>query len=74
VKIQVFIQLLGLCAIILLRFNSYNIPRIATIRTIIRTLIFIFFVHCLHESQLCTPILGMNGFTGTICWRGTLAL
>jgi AAT family amino acid transporter len=63
----------GLAPAILLRLNRYNVPQIATIVTILPTWVFIFFAYYLGETKFYTMILGMAGFTGTICWGGILA-
>jgi AAT family amino acid transporter len=63
----------GLAPAILLRLNRYSVPQIATIVTIVPTWIFIFFAYYLGETKFYTMILGMAGFTGTICWGGILA-
>jgi AAT family amino acid transporter len=63
----------GLAPRILLRLNRFNVPQIATIVTILPTWIFIFLAYYAGETTFYTMILGMAGFTGTVCWGGIIA-
>jgi AAT family amino acid transporter len=62
----------GLAPAILLRLNRYNVPQIATFVTIGPMWIFIFFAYYLGETTFYKMILGMAGFTGSICWGGII--
>jgi AAT family amino acid transporter len=63
----------GLAPAFLLRLNKFNVPQIATFVTIFPTWVFIFFAYYLGETKFYKMVLGMAGFTGTICWGGIIA-
>jgi AAT family amino acid transporter len=63
----------GLAPGILLRLNRFGVPQIATIVTIVPTWLFIFLAAYAGESKFYQMILGMAGFTGSVCWGGIIA-
>ncbi len=63
----------GLAPKVFLRLNRYNVPQVATIFTIVPTWLFIPFAYYFGEGAFYTMILGMAGFTGTVCWGGIIA-
>lgn len=62
----------GLAPKIFLRLNKYNTPQIATIFTIIPMWFFIPVAYFFGEGAFYSMILGMAGFTGTVCWGGII--
>lgn len=62
----------GLAPKAFLKLNRYNVPQIATIFTIVPMWIFIPFAYYFGEGAFYTMILGMAGFTGTVCWGGII--
>lgn len=63
----------GLAPKAFLRLNRYNVPQIATIFTIVPMWLFIPMAYYFGEGAFYTMILGMAGFTGTVCWGGIIA-
>ena len=62
----------GLAPKIFLRLNKYNTPQIATIFTVVPCWLFIPLAYYFGEGAFYTMILGMAGFTGTVCWGGII--
>lgn len=63
----------GLAPKVFMRLNKYNVPQVATIFTIVPMWLFIPMAYYFGEGALYTMILGMAGFTGTVCWGGIIA-
>lgn len=63
----------GLAPKIFLRLNRYNTPQIATIFTVVPCWLFIPLAYYFGEGAFYTMILGMAGFTGSVCWGGIIA-
>ncbi|MGL4483731.1 MAG: amino acid permease [Anaerovoracaceae bacterium] len=63
----------GLAPKVFMKLNKYDVPQIATIFTIVPMWAFIPLAALWGESALYTMILGMAGFTGTVCWGGIIA-
>lgn len=62
----------GLAPKIFLKLNKHDVPQIATIFTILPMWGVIPLAAYYGEGALYTMILGMAGFTGTVCWGGII--
>lgn len=63
----------GLIPKFFMKLNKYDIPQIATFFSIVPMWIFMIPAYFFGETRFFTMMLGMSGFTGSICWGGIIA-